>query len=165
MKKVIAVFPAQEKLKELMGYIGRGVEKIEVDGYSVKTTSHRYPVFNKNCKCVWCGAPGVEMRLEVSDGNPNAAHFNLYTADGRLMTKDHIVAASNGGSNSHNNYQTMCMKCNNRKATFKAPESRLRNKNLLYSSMEKIEQLSLIKNPSVRGKLRVTYHGAGKVNA
>jgi 5-methylcytosine-specific restriction endonuclease McrA len=48
------------------------------------------------------------------------AHLNLYavteTGERVLMTKDHIVPRSRGGANQHENYQTMCIICNQQKA-------------------------------------------------
>ena len=44
--------------------------------------------------------------------------FGLYARkDGELilMTKDHIVPKSHGGTNASNNLQTMCEECNNNK--------------------------------------------------
>jgi hypothetical protein len=42
-------------------------------------------------------------------------HFNLYAADGTLMTKDHIIPKSKGGIDKVHNMQTMCYPCNKAK--------------------------------------------------
>ena len=87
---------------------------IVVDGYDVYTTSLRYKTFiEKGYKCVCCGRTGAYYALEKSHGsNANRAHFNLYSEDDVLMTKDHILPKSMGGANRIENMQTMCTICN-----------------------------------------------------
>jgi 5-methylcytosine-specific restriction endonuclease McrA len=91
--------------------------KIGKNKYKVRMNSQRYYVFQKSLSCVSCGIKGNKFLLEQysTDRNP---HFNFYAErNGQLilMTKDHIVAKSNGGSNKLENYQTMCSVCNNLK--------------------------------------------------
>lgn len=81
--------------------------------YNVKMLSSRFSLFRKNRCCVCCGVKGTVMGLCF--GGNAVPHFNLYAeVDGslRLMTKDHIVPRSRGGSNGQANFQTMCTKCN-----------------------------------------------------
>lgn len=87
---------------------------IVVDGYDVYTTSLRYKTFiEKGYKCVCCGRTGAYYVLEKSHGsNLRRAHFNLYSDDGVLMTKDHILPKSKGGADRIENMQTMCTICN-----------------------------------------------------
>lgn len=94
--------------------------KIGKKKYKVRMNSQRYYVFQKSLSCVSCDIEGKKFLLEQysSDRNP---HFNFYAEkNGKLilMTKDHIVAKSNGGSNKLENYQTMCSVCNNLKGNF-----------------------------------------------
>jgi hypothetical protein len=91
--------------------------KIGKKKYKVRMNSQRYYVFQKSLSCVSCGIEGNKFLLEQynTDRNP---HFNFYAEkNGKriLMTKDHILAKSNGGSNKLENYQTMCSVCNNLK--------------------------------------------------
>ena len=95
------------------------VREYEIDNktYKVRMNSQRYCVFQKEPSCVACGIEGKKFLLEQynSDRNP---HFNFYAEENGkniLMTKDHILAKSNGGSNKLENYQTMCSVCNNLK--------------------------------------------------
>lgn len=87
---------------------------IVVEGYDVYTTSLRYKTFiEKGYKCVCCGRTGAYYALEKSHGsNAKRAHFNLYSCDNVLMTKDHILPKSMGGADRIENMQTMCTICN-----------------------------------------------------
>lgn len=83
--------------------------------------SHRYELFaSKGIACCECGIVGRFFALERSRSkNPNKFHFNLYGYDEngreRMITKDHIIPRSRGGKNVLSNYQTMCVRCNQRK--------------------------------------------------
>ena len=90
-------------------------ESIEVDGYKVYTKSLRYATFyQKGCKCARCGIEGTYFQLDSGD-QPERRHFNLYAADGTLITKDHIVPKKHGGKDTVDNMQTMCVICNRAK--------------------------------------------------
>lgn len=92
-----------------------GDERIHVEGkFTANLKSQRLELFfKKGLKCVHCGIEGAyfsaEKALYGQDKNP---HLNLYSAEGILMTKDHIVSKSKGGKNHLSNYQTMCGPCN-----------------------------------------------------
>ncbi len=79
------------------------------DGEPIKLGSLRYKTFKvKGTKCVSCGIEGSYFRKE-------RGHMNLYTSDGKLMTRDHIIATSRGGEDTLENSQTMCAACNSKK--------------------------------------------------
>jgi len=93
--------------------------KILIDGELINMASDRYKVFSFNKKCVCCGLEGTIMAIEK--GNKDISyHFNMYgfNAEGKevLFTKDHIIPKSKGGKNNTSNYQTMCIKCNEKKS-------------------------------------------------
>ena len=90
--------------------------EITVDGYPVYGRSLRYSLFyQKGCNCVKCGRKGSYFKLEESD-NPERRHFNLYTEDNILMTKDHIKPKIAGGKDIIENLQPMCSICNSEKS-------------------------------------------------
>ena len=92
---------------------------IEVDGFKVHPISLRYMTFyQKGTKCVCCGKEGTYFQLDSDRNGCNSGfrrHFNLYTEDGTLMTKDHIVPKSKGGVDRVANMQPMCYPCNKSK--------------------------------------------------
>lgn len=89
------------------------VTHITCEGHRVKVTSTRLMTFaTKGLNCVTCGREG--SYFEVND-NTSGPHLNLYSTDGVLMTKDHIIPKSKGGSNGLCNMQTMCRRCNAKK--------------------------------------------------
>lgn len=92
---------------------------VNVAGKAASIMSKRLKVFKKNgVNCNVCGAKGYIFAVErhkkhIGDGY----HLNLYTKDGRLMTNDHIIPKSQGGSNGMENLQPMCQNCNNKKGS------------------------------------------------
>ena len=103
-------------------------ESINVDRFKVYKDSWRYRTFyQKGCTCVACGRKGTKFILNPDSKNPERAHFNLYSDDNVLMTKDHILPVALGGEDSIDNFQTMCAPCNEAKgckvpADIKVPE-------------------------------------------
>lgn len=94
------------------------VGKITIGNHLVNCHSVRLQTFKQGTVCVSCGLQGEYFWLE-RNGNPQY-HLNLYGRNKHghevLMTKDHIIPKSKGGSNGLHNMQTMCIKCNNKKA-------------------------------------------------
>ena len=88
--------------------------------YSVHMDSLRYSTFAKSLECCQCGVRGIVMRLEYSHHQKGQfrPHFNLYAFRNGgyvLMTKDHIIPVSKGGSDEDDNLRTMCAPCNRKK--------------------------------------------------
>lgn len=91
---------------------------VEIDGYLVHRSSLRYKVFyQKGTVCCRCGRKGAYFTLdkETAEYDGNRRHFNLYSEDNVLMTKDHILPRSMGGKDKVSNMQTMCVHCNVKK--------------------------------------------------
>lgn len=118
-------------IKEVFGLIGedalniKEVNKksrtnIEVGGFKVYRESLRYATFyQKGTKCSCCGKEGAYFKLEedAEGRSSNRRHFNLYTAEGILMTKDHIRPKKLKGADHIDNMQTMCTECNKLKGS------------------------------------------------
>ena len=93
---------------------------IEVNGFKVYRESLRYATFyQKGTKCSCCGKEGAYFKLEedAEGRSSNRRHFNLYTAEGILMTKDHIKPKKLKGADHIDNMQTMCTECNKLKGS------------------------------------------------
>lgn len=93
--------------------------KAIVSGHTVKVAGARLRTFaTKGVDCVCCCAKGSFYRVE---DNYSGAHLNLYAIKegGRevLMTRDHIIPKSHGGSNGVSNMAPMCVDCNNARGT------------------------------------------------
>ena len=113
--------------------------------YQVRMNSDRYSVFKANPICVACGLIGVKMVLDINPGD-QSPHFNLYGVEnGRtvLMTKDHILAKSKGGTDDLSNYQTMCCTCNNLKGAYDLTLDDVRELRRIYDNEEKLPRKEL----------------------
>jgi 5-methylcytosine-specific restriction endonuclease McrA len=91
-------------------------------GHEIRMGSQRYELFKeKGCTCVKCGIVGTFFALEKpvdrdGKGHHKNFHFNLYGINKKgeevMLTKDHILPKSKGGTSLLSNYQTMCYQCN-----------------------------------------------------
>lgn len=85
--------------------------------YSVRL---RWEMFrNKGYSCVVCGLTGTHTVLWKDHPEAKGIHADLvcYTDDGMvMMTIDHIIPKSKGGTDSLDNFQPMCYPCNHAKA-------------------------------------------------
>ena len=118
-----SIFPIDEILPKLVG-VSRNKSKskmIEYKDIKINASSRRYKCFKKSTNCCSCGLVGRFFAAEKRMENPPEHYlFNLYGIDenGReiIMTCDHIVPKSKGGSSKYDNVQTLCWKCNALKA-------------------------------------------------
>lgn len=87
----------------------------------VRLTSSRYKVYSqKGTVCAMCGLRGTFFALEQSlNQETKKFHFNLYGYNRQgeevMLTVDHIMPKSKGGSDELNNKQCLCFRCNNKK--------------------------------------------------
>ena len=138
---------------------------VEVDGYTVHRESLRYKMFyQKGIKCACCGKEGTYFKLEIERGQDetttNRRHFNLYTDDGVLMTKDHIVPKSKGGQDTVSNMQPMCVHCNKAKGNhcpgfeteYIVATSKSTDKELVFTTIEKAAYHMVTSYGNVLGK-------------
>lgn len=109
-----------EQIRELTKYVlfekDKRNAKVELDGDIIKGNSQRYQTFfTKGMKCVCCGIEGKYFAKEKHEKDISY-HLNLYGIDNNgqevLITKDHIIPKSKGGKDELENYQTMCVICN-----------------------------------------------------
>lgn len=90
--------------------------RIEYKGFNFNVKSLRLDTFHeKGLICATCSNTGAYFSLETQVGDQAKPHLNLYTIDGILMTKDHILPKSKGGKDHISNMQTMCYYCNQKK--------------------------------------------------
>lgn len=113
--------------------------KVNLDGDMIKVSSWRLYNFKMNgCTCVKCGITGSFFAKEKSsEKNDGSYHLNLYAIDKDgnevLMTKDHVTPKSVGGKNRIENYQTMCVLCNEEKGNGKQKNSKEKKKEIKTS--------------------------------
>ena len=94
--------------------------KILALGFLLNTNSLRLQVFKEQLLvenkifCVSCFKEATHFKLE-SHSQYTTPHFNLYSDDNTLFTKDHILPKSRGGLDPLSNLQVMCVVCNNKK--------------------------------------------------
>jgi len=106
--KRLATRPVDDIIKHI--YVDS--PKIDIDGHMVKTSTNRLLTYMSGTTCVRCGMKGEFFAVEENGSGP---HLNLYGyKNGKeiLITSDHIVPKANGGADTFNNRQCMCVICN-----------------------------------------------------
>lgn len=117
-KEIYSIGYVYDRVRDVLFEKNKKDAVVIFDGDKVYGNSHRYQTFfNKGLKCVSCGIEGEFFAKEKKLNQPWAGyHLNLYGTDKFnseiLMTKDHIIPKSKGGSDFLENFQTMCSRCN-----------------------------------------------------
>lgn len=108
----------------LLGHQYTFVEALDMSLLHHRFATHRrLRVFHH--KGLACAAPGCNKKghyLIRARNKAGGYHIDLYTDTFELMTIDHILPKSKGGSNELENLQPMCNTCNARKADQHAEE-------------------------------------------
>ena len=125
----IGFYSIDDIIKKLKKEKGRNKYFYMKKGAKIKTSSQKNNIFINNfhkhknvCKCDICGLTAHYFSLEKSpDNTKNLYHFNLYTILTHNNTEiyfniDHIKPRAKGGSNTLDNMQLTCEKCNSDKA-------------------------------------------------
>jgi len=113
--------PKEYPIEEVLAQVGS--RTVDWDGYAIWMNSSRYRLFReKGVTCVTCGRKGDFFLIRKNRGptkKERDAHFNLWSREPKgsliLMTQDHILPRSKGGSFHLSNLQTMCSPCNQKK--------------------------------------------------
>lgn len=92
---------------------------IVIDNKLVKFSEIRLLTYVRSgISCVICGLKGTYFAVDRDNGGKKELHLNLYgirDTNEIMITSDHILPKSKGGSNSVMNRQTMCVTCNSAK--------------------------------------------------
>jgi len=83
----------------------------------VSIASKKLLTFKKSVVCAGCYDKGEYFLLIRNPIIKGRASLELFTASGKLLTRDHIIPKSLGGSNDMSNSQTMCLMCNSKKGS------------------------------------------------
>jgi hypothetical protein len=85
--------------------------------------------------CAKCGLVGTVFREVEHENNIHLRLFGIKNGQEIMMTKDHIIPRSVGGSNNFNNIQTMCCECNSTKQN-EVNEKFIENARYSYKSIK-----------------------------
>jgi len=125
----LLVIPVKDVVEAML----RGDVFFKTEKGQVAISSIRMRTYTKGTDCVHCGRQGSYFAMETfARGLVKSPHLNLYckqgpTATEIMMTSDHILAKSRGGSNNDlGNRQPMCCVCNSKKGSFDTVEEGLR---------------------------------------
>jgi 5-methylcytosine-specific restriction endonuclease McrA len=105
------LFPSRTKARRKQSI------KINDNEISVSINYSKYVMIKeKGFNCVCCGIAANKIYVEID--NMKSAHVNFYhsSEDKEIMlTRDHIIPKSKGGTNLQSNIQPMCQICNQNK--------------------------------------------------
>lgn len=106
------------QIPKTLGHQYTFVELLELELLNIRFVNHkRLRVFHhKGRRCANEGCDKIGVYLIKARNNAGGYHIDLYTEAFELMTIDHIVPKSKGGTNDLENLQPMCNACNARKA-------------------------------------------------
>lgn len=103
--------------------------RMSLDGDEIKVG--RFEVYKKKgIKCVSCGIEAKyfkkETQLQNGEEIPYLVLYAEHNGKPIMMTRDHIIPVSRGGSNHVSNYQPMCDPCNQCKGNYIATKIKIK---------------------------------------
>lgn len=103
---------------KILGHNFQFIESLPIQLIHSTYAKHRrlrvFHVHGLTCASTFCNKKGEYLiKARNSEGG---FHLDIYTKDFELMTIDHIVPKSKGGTNDIGNLQPMCHTCNAKKA-------------------------------------------------
>lgn len=75
-----------------------------------------YLIERDGTKCKCCGKEGTHFEARLWRDKTSGVHLDLYSDDGSLLTRDHIIPKSKGGLDTIDNFQLLCEYCNSAKS-------------------------------------------------
>lgn len=127
--KVYSEINGYDKVQESLSYMSNvikgtkeSVDRFPLNGKMTRVDPERVLTFAKSNVCICCGLVGTVLRSERIEGCTHKMfgkpHLNLYGFRNEkpvMITVDHIILRSEGGEDTHENYNTMCKDCNTRR--------------------------------------------------
>jgi len=89
------------------------------DKFEVFLTGSKFKVFQRSLICHVCGLKGDHFKLQKGLKEDVSPYLNLYgvlNGEDVMMTQDHIIPKSKGGTDRFDNLITMCFICNQNKS-------------------------------------------------
>lgn len=104
------------KMPGLIGHLYKPVLVLPMSDLKFYKEHKRLKVFYyKGLKCANPKCDEIGKYLIKTVDNVGGTHIDVYTKDFKLMTVDHILPKSKGGTYDLENLDPMCMKCNTKK--------------------------------------------------
>ena len=145
----------------LINEIRAGKHYTHYEGVQMSISSLRLQTYTKGTTCVCCGLQAKYFSFERQANQKGGQyHLNLYaihpmTGEHIMMTSDHILAKSNGGSNSLNNRQPMCRRCNILKGSMDWEEFKALGKEGIYRLRAKQKADKIAERTKNKPKIKV----------
>lgn len=110
--EILALIPEED------GNYGRKIAiQTDFGPIYVSIASKKLLTFKQSLTCATCHAVGSYFLLVRNPHAKGRASLELFTDEGKLLTRDHIMPKSLGGGNEMSNSQTMCLMCNSQKGS------------------------------------------------